>query len=234
MRVRTCLTPSPKPNFVEIFKGVYPFLANLYDKLPILTISGALSPHFISHNGEIKASWRTLDHCIVFPEFQQLVSDSCWWKMKICYEFYLGFPVSRDLFCSSFLTAGPASCALAFDDFIIVCHSNCVQDTLLAFSQPCDSIFQQLQVDGTCVLLSYASHLWTLVTAAFLSLVQLTLSAYPLFPNAAVKALETFEWVISVVVVVMKMNGSECKIVAAFVIEHNQPTTRLYAGWQLM
>ena len=45
-------TPSPKPNFVEIFKGVYSFLANLYDKLPILTISGALSPHFKSHNGE--------------------------------------------------------------------------------------------------------------------------------------------------------------------------------------
>jgi len=47
------VTPSPKPNFVEIFKGVYSFLANLYDKLPILTISGALSPHFKSHNGEI-------------------------------------------------------------------------------------------------------------------------------------------------------------------------------------
>jgi len=54
VRVRNLpVTLSAKPNFVEIFKGVYPFLANLYDKLPMLTISGALSPRFKSHNGEI-------------------------------------------------------------------------------------------------------------------------------------------------------------------------------------
>jgi len=34
---------------------MYPFGENLYQKLPILAISGHVSPHFERHNGEI---WR--------------------------------------------------------------------------------------------------------------------------------------------------------------------------------
>jgi len=37
--------------------GVYPFWPNLYQKIPILAILGAVSPHFNSDNGEI---WDTI------------------------------------------------------------------------------------------------------------------------------------------------------------------------------
>ena len=45
------------PNFGEKkqLKGIYPFGENLYQKLPILAILGAVSLHFQSDNGEI---WR--------------------------------------------------------------------------------------------------------------------------------------------------------------------------------
>jgi len=39
----------------KLLKGVYPFWVNLYQKLPILAISGVLRAHILSENGEI---WR--------------------------------------------------------------------------------------------------------------------------------------------------------------------------------
>ena len=49
------VTPSPALNFLKIASRVYPFWANLYQKLPMLAILGAVSPHSKSDNGEI---WR--------------------------------------------------------------------------------------------------------------------------------------------------------------------------------
>jgi len=48
-------TPSPTPNFVKNPLRGYTILANLYQKLAILAIWQAVSPHFQSHKNEI---WR--------------------------------------------------------------------------------------------------------------------------------------------------------------------------------
>ena len=46
----------PQTNIVKkTFKGIYPFGANLYQKLPFLAMFLAVSPHLLSQNGKI---WR--------------------------------------------------------------------------------------------------------------------------------------------------------------------------------
>jgi len=45
--------------YKKLLKEVYPFWANLYQKLPIL---GAVSPHFKSDNGEIWREVTNLGH----------------------------------------------------------------------------------------------------------------------------------------------------------------------------
>jgi len=42
--------------------GLYPFWANLYQKLPITAIWGAVNPHFKSDNGEIWREGTDLGH----------------------------------------------------------------------------------------------------------------------------------------------------------------------------
>ena len=46
----------------KLLKGVYPFWANLYQKLPISAILGAVSPRFKSDNGEIWREGTDLGH----------------------------------------------------------------------------------------------------------------------------------------------------------------------------
>jgi len=55
MRVRTCdFLSQAKFYFKKSLKGVYPFLAKIYQKLAILAILGAVNPHFKSDNAEIR------------------------------------------------------------------------------------------------------------------------------------------------------------------------------------
>jgi len=55
MKVRTW-DSLPEPNFVKSIKGVYSFLANVYQKITISAILGVVSPHFKS------------DRCEIWPE----------------------------------------------------------------------------------------------------------------------------------------------------------------------
>ena len=43
----------PRQNILKIAYGVHPFWANLYQKIPILAIWGAVLPHFLTHSDEI-------------------------------------------------------------------------------------------------------------------------------------------------------------------------------------
>ena len=55
--------PSPSQIlYKKTLKGVYPFWANLYQKLPISAILGAVSRHFKSDNGEIWRQGTDLGH----------------------------------------------------------------------------------------------------------------------------------------------------------------------------
>jgi len=53
----------PKPNFVKkkSHKGVYPFWANLYQKIPMLAIWGAVGPYFKATTLKFGRSVRTWD-----------------------------------------------------------------------------------------------------------------------------------------------------------------------------
>jgi len=74
-------------------KGVYPFWANLYQKLPISAILGVVSPHFKSDNGEIRPQSTDLGYPPPALNFVKIAHG----------DFSLGEIFTKNSKCSRFL-----------------------------------------------------------------------------------------------------------------------------------
>jgi len=53
----------PRAKFCKLLKGIYPFRANIYQKLPFFCDFGGSKPTFLSHSGKIwlrVQTWKTV------------------------------------------------------------------------------------------------------------------------------------------------------------------------------